>query len=63
MRWAGRVAYMGEKRGAYGVLMGKPEGKKPLEDTGVIRRIVNDLFLNIKFIFDKQYGGEICGLG
>jgi len=30
MRWAGHVAYLGEKRGAYGVLMGKPEGKKPL---------------------------------
>jgi hypothetical protein len=24
------MAYTGEKRGEYGVLMGKPEGKKPL---------------------------------
>jgi len=30
MRWARNVAHMGEKRGTYGVLMGKPEGKKPL---------------------------------
>jgi len=30
MRWAGHVARMGESRGAYGVLVGKPEGKKPL---------------------------------
>jgi len=30
MRWAGRVAYMGEKRDAYRVLVEKPEGKKPL---------------------------------
>jgi len=30
MRWAGHVARMGEERGAYRVLMGKPEGKKPL---------------------------------
>ena len=30
MRWAGRVACMGEKRGVYRVLVGKPEGKKPL---------------------------------
>ena len=29
MRWAGLVARMGEK-GAYRVLMGKPEGKRPL---------------------------------
>jgi len=30
MRWAGNVARMGESRGAYRVLVGKPEGKKPL---------------------------------
>ena len=30
MRWAGHVAHMGEERGAYGVLVGKPEGKRPL---------------------------------
>ena len=30
MRWAGYVAGMGEKRGIYGVLVGKPEGKRPL---------------------------------
>jgi len=35
MRWAGRVAYMGEKRDAYRVLVGKPEGKNHLEDPGV----------------------------
>ena len=28
MRWAGHVAYMGEERGAYRVLVGKPEGKR-----------------------------------
>jgi hypothetical protein len=27
MRWAGNVARMGEKRTAYRLLMGKPEGK------------------------------------
>jgi len=30
MRWAGRVARMGEGRGVYRVLMGKPGGKRPL---------------------------------
>ena len=30
MRWAGHVARMGEGRGVYRVLAGKPEGKRPL---------------------------------
>ena len=30
MRWAGHVARMGEERGAYRVLVGKPERKRPL---------------------------------
>ena len=30
MRWAGHVARMGERRGIYRVLVGKPEGKRPL---------------------------------
>jgi hypothetical protein len=30
MRWAGHVARMGENRGVHGVLVGKPEGKRPL---------------------------------
>ena len=29
-RWAGHVARMGERRGVYRVLVGKPEGKRPL---------------------------------
>ena len=28
MRWAGHVARMGEERGVYRVLVGKPEGKR-----------------------------------
>ena len=30
MRWAGHVARMGEGRGVYKVLVGKPERKRPL---------------------------------
>ena len=30
MRWAGHVAFMRERKGAYGVLVGKPEGRNPL---------------------------------
>jgi len=29
MRWAGHVARAGERRGAYRVLVGKTEGKRP----------------------------------
>jgi hypothetical protein len=31
MSWAGHVALMGEKGNAYTLLVGKPEGKRPLE--------------------------------
>jgi hypothetical protein len=30
MRWAGHVACMGEMRNAYKILLGKPEGQRPL---------------------------------
>jgi hypothetical protein len=30
MRWAGHVARMGENRNMYRLLVGKPEGKRPL---------------------------------
>jgi len=30
MRWAGHVARTGERRGVYRVLVGKPEGRRPM---------------------------------
>jgi hypothetical protein len=33
MRWAGHLARMGEKRNVYRLLVGKPEGKRPLGRT------------------------------
>jgi hypothetical protein len=30
MRWAGQVARIGEKRGAYRILVERPEGMRPL---------------------------------
>jgi hypothetical protein len=30
MRWTGHIARMGEKRNAYRILVGKPEGKRTL---------------------------------
>ena len=53
MRWAGHVARMGEGRGVHRVLVGKPEGKRPL---GRLRRRWED---NIKM--DLQEVGGDCG--
>ena len=51
MRWAGHVARMGEGRGVHGVLVGKPEGKRPL---GRPRRRWED---NIKMDLQEVGGG------
>ena len=53
MRWAGHVACMGEGRGVYRVLLGKPEGKRPL---GRPRHRWEG---NIKM--DIQEVGGVCG--
>jgi hypothetical protein len=41
MRSAGHVAQMGEKRNTYRLLVGKPEGKRPLGGPG--RRRVDNI--------------------
>ena len=46
MRWAGHVARMGEERGLYRVLMGKPEGKRPLRRPR--RRWVNNIRMDLQ---------------
>ena len=51
--WAGHVERMGEGRGVQRVLVGKPEGKRPL---GRPRRRWED---NIKM--DLQKVGGVCG--
>ena len=40
MRWVGHVARMGERKGAYRVLMGRPGGKRPLGRTKRRWRII-----------------------
>jgi hypothetical protein len=52
MRWAGHVARMEEYRGVYRVLVGKPEGKRPL---GRPRRRWED---NIKMDIQEVGGGR-----
>ena len=60
MRWAGHVARMGESRGVYRVLVGRPEGKNHLEDPGldgmiILRRIFRK--------WDVGYGLDRDGSG
>jgi hypothetical protein len=40
MRWVGHVAPMGEERGVYRLLVGKPEGKSHWGDQDVDGRII-----------------------
>jgi len=40
MKWAGYITHIGGIRNAYEILVGKPEGKKPLEDLGAEGRII-----------------------
>jgi hypothetical protein len=46
MRWSGHVARMGEERGVYRVLVGKPEGKIPLGRPR--RRWENNIRMNLQ---------------
>jgi len=50
MRWAGHVAHMGRRRGAYRILVGKPEGRTPIGRPRHTWRII------LKRIFRKENG-------
>jgi hypothetical protein len=56
LRWAGHVARMGERRGAYRALVGKSEGRRPL---GRSRRRWED---NIKMDLRAVGSGACTGL-
>jgi hypothetical protein len=45
MKWAGHVARMGEKRHRYRLLVGKPEGKRPLGRP--IRRWIDNMKMDL----------------
>ena len=47
-RWAGHVAHMGEERGVCRVLLGKPEGKRPLENPR--RRWVDNIRMDLHVV-------------
>jgi hypothetical protein len=56
MRWVGHVARMGEKRGAYRILVGRPKGRRPL---GRPRRRWKD---NTKMDLQDVGEGALTGL-
>ena len=63
MRWAGHVVHMGERRGLDRVLVGKPEGKRPLgrprhrwEDN------INPLNTELNPICMSQLAELFCGI-
>jgi hypothetical protein len=53
MRWTGHVERMGEKRGRYRILVGKPEGKRSLG-----RLDVNGMII-LRWILEK-WDGVVC---
>jgi hypothetical protein len=46
IRWAGHVARMGDMRNANRILVGKPEGKRPLRRPR--RRWVDDIKMDLR---------------
>ena len=47
MKWTVHSARMGESRGVYRIVVGKPEGKNHLEDRGLDGRVI------LSWIFSK----------
>jgi hypothetical protein len=61
LRWAGHVAHMGERRGAYRALVGKPEGRRPL---GRPRRTWEDnIKIDLREVGWGGHGLDQCGSG
>ena len=59
MRWAGHVARMGEDRGVHRVLVGKPEGKRPME--GPRRRWEDNIKMDILGSWRGSWGLDGVG--
>jgi hypothetical protein len=58
MRWAGNVARMGEGRNLYTVLVGKPEGNRPLERPG--GRWEDGIRMDLREIVWRLWSGFTC---
>jgi hypothetical protein len=59
MRWVGDVALMGEKRNAYRILVGEPEGKRPLGRPR--HRLVGNIKMDLRY--DGVVWTELIGSG
>jgi hypothetical protein len=63
MRWAGHVARMGEDRKVYKVLVGKPEGKRPLGrptrtwEDGILGRLAWGVWIGFDWLRTGTGGG------
>ena len=61
MRWAGHVARMGESRDVYRVLVGKPEGMRPLGKPE--RRWEDNIKMDVQEVGCGGYGLDRAGSG
>ena len=61
LRWAGHVARMGEKRGVYRVLLGKPEGRRSMGRPR--RRWVDNIRMDLQRGGMWVYGLDRAGPG
>jgi hypothetical protein len=61
MRWAGHVARMGQERWVHRVLVGKPEGKRPL--WGSRRRWEDNIKIDLQEVGSGSWGLEGVGSG
>ena len=61
MRWPGHVARMRERRGVYRVLVGKPEGKRPLGRPRC--RWEDNIMLDLQEVGCGGYGLDRAGSG
>jgi hypothetical protein len=60
MSWAGNVARLGERKGAYRVLVGKPQAKRPLGRPR--HRWDNNIKMNL-YDVGRGHGLDWCGSG
>jgi hypothetical protein len=61
MRWAGHVARMGEKRNAYRLLVGKPEGRSTLGRPR--RKWFDNIKMDLVQVGMGRYGLDLSGSG
>ena len=61
MRWAGHVERMGERRGVYRVLVGRPDGKRPRGRPR--RRWEDNIKMDLQEVGCGGYGLDRTGLG